>query len=210
MKNLSRAIGSIGLIALAIILIFFVWSFTSNKELDDFNKTKQDFQSGNYSKISNISKEYYTRTDFYPLSFGKQNAIYGYGAYPGQVKVNATGFTVGNKFDVYTFIHSSPSVYSYQGMKLSIQSPDKDLFNVDVVPSDILLSPAPLDNWTYKIRMTISSKKDIPKGEYIFKLKAEDPSSEKDMMYRNISSKYVGNSIIRPDKFFDIILNVID
>jgi len=211
MKNL-RAIGSMG-VAIAIIIIF-IWSYTwsststSDKESDDFNKTKQEFQSGNYSNIFDIPKEYYTRTYFYPLSFGEQKATYGYGAYPGEVKVKVTGFTVGNKFDSYTFIHSSPSVYSYQGMKLLMESPDNNLFNIEIVPSDILLSPAPLDNWTYKIRVTISSKKDIPKGEYMFKLKAGEPSPEKEMTYHNISGKYVGRSPIQPDKFFDIILKV--
>lgn len=209
MKNL-RAIGSIGIVAIATILILFVWSSTSDKELDDFNKTKQEFQSGNYSKIFDIPKEYYTRTDFYPLSFGEQKATYGYGAYPGEVKAIITGFTAGNKFDSYTFIHSSPSVYSYQSMKLVMLSPNDDLFDIKVEPSDILLSPAPLDNWTYKIKVTIGSKKDISNGEYIFKLKVGEPSPEKEMTYRNISGKYVGRSPIQPDKFFDIILKVND
>lgn len=207
MKNL-RAIGSIG-IAIAILILFVLLS-ASNKELDDFNKTKQEFQSGNYSKIFDISKEYYTRADFYPLSFGEQKATYGYGAYPGEVRADITGFTTGNKFDSYTFIHSSPSVYSYQGIKLVMLSPNDDLFDINVEPSDILLSPAPLDNWTYKIKVTIGSKKDVPNGEYIFKLKVGDPSPEKEMTYRNISGKYVSISPIQQDKFFDIILKVND
>ena len=206
-KNL-RAIGSIGIV-ITILIIIFVWSSSSTNKLDDFNKTKQEFQSGNYSKIFDLKQEYYTRTDFYPLSFGEQNALYGYGAYPGEVTAKITGFTTGNKFDSYTFVHASPSVYSFQGMKLSMQSTNKDLFNIEIAPSDILLSPAPLDNWTYKIKVTITSKKDIPKGEYKFKLVAESPSSGKDIEYRNkVNGTYVGKSPIQPDKFFDITLKV--
>ncbi len=194
---------------------------TGDKGLGDFDKVKREFQSGSYltyKNITDIPEEYYRRPDFYP-SYGKfknkvnnQPGAYGYGAYPSEVSYNVSGLKAGQYLDVYTFVHSSYDAGNNQGLRLSLESFDTDLFETYTEPSDILLSHLSLDspkttpNWTYRIKMRITAKKNIPEGRYMFKLKAYPPSLEKEKEYQNITEKYTSIGFIQPGKFFDFVL----
>lgn len=214
----SLAIGIIVIISISIFLLSYIITHTN----DNFENLKNEFQSGNYetyTKIADIPEEYYRRPDFYP-SYDEyknkknknQSGSYGYGAYPSEVSYNVTGFKVGKYLDVYTFVHSSYDVGNYQGMKLSLRSPDNELFETYTEPSEVLLSPLSLEspenspNWTYRIKMRIISKKDIPEGRYVFKLSAGQPSPEKQIEYSKMHSNYVSVGMIQPGKFFDFVL----
>lgn len=218
-------IGATIVIAIAItIVLFFTVGLNSDNNVKnpgnpDLETIKKDIQS-NYLDISKISKEYYIRPEFYPnydvyknKTNRNQTASYGYGAYPGEVSYNAKGFKAEQYLDVYTFVHSSLDVGNFQGLGLSLKSPDDELFETFTDPSDILLSPVSLEspettpNWTYRIKMRIVAKKDIPKGRYVFKLSAGQPSPEKQMEFSNMVNKYAsGGNMVQPEKFFDFVL----
>lgn len=189
---------------------------------------KTDFKN-NYSNITNIPKEYYTRPEFYysqdvidKLKNVPQKATYGYGAYPGEVSYNSSDIKKGQHFDVYTFVHSAPGVITYQGLGLMLISPNDQLFETYIEPSEILLYPANINdakndkkknqNWAYLITMIVIAKEDIPKGKYEFKLDTISPSQEKRYEYYNITqsmtARYVELSPFQPSKFFDFILYV--
>lgn len=232
MKNVYLMVGIVTVVAISII--FFVCipksgidtnqqSFERD-ELDNkgFEEVKKEFQS-DYMVISKIPKKYYTRPEFYPNYETYKNQTikgqFGYGAYPGEVTYNFNGLTKDQYIDVYTFVISSFGVYTYQGMKLILKSPDDSLFETYVEPSDILLLPLNMTeqavgqedgefSWAYRIKMKIATKKDIPEGKYIFKLRAGAPSNEKRQEYLNITNNtmYVDGGIFQTEKFFDFML----
>jgi len=220
MKTRSM-IGIIVIISISIFLLYYYGGFSNNNS-NDLENLKTGLQSGNYNvytTIADIPEESYKKPDFYPSyeSFKdkkdrSQTGTYGYGAYPAEVSYNVTGLKAGQYIDVYTFVHSSYDVGNYQGMRLSLSSPGGGLFEAETEPSDILLSPLSIDspqtsNWTYRIKMTIIAKKDIPEGKYVFKLKADPPSIETQMEYMNMTSNYTNVGMIQPGKFFDFVLN---
>lgn len=207
-------------IIITISIIIFLLLQSKSENVDDFEMAKREFQSGNYSIIINVPKEYYIRPEFYPKydpneRYSERKAIYGYGAYPSRVTYGADNISAGQNIDVYVMIFSSTGVYTYQGIGLKIDYQNKELFDTHVEPCDIMLSPKYLNNlsnvtsnWSYKIKITIIAKKDIPRGEYIFRLRAGSPSIEKEAEYRNVNGKYINGSPIQPDKLFDITLKV--
>lgn len=171
--------------------------------VEDFKKVMADFRSGNYSRIIDMPKEYYTQPEFYPtyvdrLKKDPLKNTYGYGATPGEISFNVTEFNATQHLDVYTFVLTSPEVDQYQQLKLILKSPNDYLFETQVDPSDIFISPirdalkdeTKTKNWTYKIKMIVTAKKDIPKGKYVFRL------------------NNMGGGIIQAEKFFDFILYV--
>lgn len=206
-------IGIIFIISISIFLILFVL-FDIN---DNYFKKPEDLQS--YTDFADIPQKIYIKPEFYPSyeiykqSKDKNNAgSYGYGAYPGEISYNVTGFKAGQYLDVYTFVHSAYNVNNYQGLNLSLTSPDNKLFDTYTNPSDILLSPVSLEspettpNWTFKIKMRIITKKDVPEGRYVFKLNAGQPAPEKELEYSNMVSNYTSGGMIQPGKFFDFVL----
>ncbi len=211
-------VGIIVIISTSIFLLSYMLTHSN----DDFEKIKKDFQSGNYetyTKIADIPEKYYTRPDFYPSYDAykdrkdiSQSGAYGYGAYPSEVSYNVTGFKAGQYLDIYTFVHSSYDVGNYQGIRLSLESSANELFETYTEPSDILLSPLSLKspettpNWTYRIKMRITTKKDIPEGQYVFKLNAGSPSPEKQTVYSKMVKNYTSEGFIQPGKFFDFVL----
>ncbi len=211
----------VGIIAIISISIF-LFSYILTHSNDDLEKLKKEFQSGNYetyTKIADIPEKYYTKPDFYPSYDAyknrkgiSQSGSYGYGAYPSEVSYNVTGFKAGQYLDAYTFVHSSFDVGNYQGIRLSLKSPDDGLFETITEPSDILLSPLSLKspettpNWTYRIKMRITAKKDVPEGRYVFKLNAGPPSPEKQTEYSKMVNNYTSGGFIQPGKFFDFVL----
>lgn len=163
---------------------------------EDFEKIKNAFQSGTFTDMANLSREYYAKPEFYKdyeaykQGTQKVSGRIGYGTAIIESSYNVYNFSAGQYMDVYTFIRAAPGIDSYQKFGLSFQSPDDKLFDTYIDPSNITLSPTYPEitsNWTYKIKMRIVSKKDIPKGRYVFKLET------------------VGTSI-QPEKFFDFIL----
>ena len=143
------------LLVIGIILIVFIAIFLSSgrnsENTDSFEKAKKEFQSGNYSVIVNIPKEYYIRPEFYTNYNSNERsnsrmAIYGYGVYPSEVTYSAENISFNQSIDVYAFILTSVGVYSYQGLGLNISSPSDELFVTHVEPSDILLSPKYVGN----------------------------------------------------------------
>lgn len=223
MKKGFLVIGIIGIIIIVSIAIFLSSAKNSEKNpgLDDnFEQAKKEFLSGNYSIIIDIPKDYYTRPEFYPnYDPNERNdtrkAIYGYGAYPSEVTYSSDHVSTNQDMDVYALIFTSTGVYSYQGIGLSISSPNDELFETHINPTDILLSPKYSDNssnvtsnWVYKLKMKVIAKKDVPKGEYIFKLKTGNPSAEKDAEYNKITGMYISGSPIQPSKLFDFVLKV--
>lgn len=225
MNKVPHMIGIIFIISIIIFLIIGVYKEKEIASQNGFENTKKEFESGNYTKIFDIPEIYYRNPKFYPFyddyvglnKTGK--AIYGYGAYPGKASGNIETLNNSDYINIYTLILTSYDVISFQGIGLSLTTPNKELFDTYVEPSDILLLPIS-DNstgnlsWVYKIKMTIIAKKDIPKGEYIFKLKARDPSLDNDSRFYNISKeynmsdKYMTTGMIEPSKFFDFILKV--
>ncbi len=226
MKKSFLAIGIIiGIIILVSIAIFLSSGRSptpskNSEAVDNFNKAKIEFQSGNYSVIVNLSKDYYTRPEFYPdynsdERNGSRKAIYGYGVYPSEVTYNFDRVSLNQDIDIYALIFASTGVYSYQGIGLNISSPNDELFETRIEPTDILLSPKYSDNfsnttadWAYKLKMTVIAKKDIPKGEYIFRLIPGSPSLEKEIIYSKVNGTYISGSPIQPSKLFDFILKV--
>lgn len=212
-------------IAIPIIFFLFLNTYTKLDTVDNihsFENTKRSFESGSYNIIINLPKEIYLKPEFYP-SYNKSNeenhskrALYGYGAYPSEVTYDAKEFKAGQEVDVYTLVHASYDVYTYQGMKLTLDSSNNEFFETQISPSEILLFPKYLENssnvtsnWSYKIKITVSAKEDIPEGKYLFKLKADVPSPDKEAEFRQIDGKYVSGGFIHPLKFFDFILNII-
>jgi hypothetical protein len=221
MKKGLVAIGVIIIvISIAAIFLSSGRNVIKNSKDTNFEKAKVEFQSGNYSVIVDIPKDYYTNPEFYPNynyveRNGTRKAIYGYGAYPSDVTYDTDNVSANQSIDIYALIFASTGVYSYQGIGLSVISPNGELFETHIDPTDILLSPKYLDNssnvtsdWAYKLKMTVIAKKDIPKGEYIFRLKAGNPSPEKDMEYNKINGTYISGSPIQPSKLFDFMLKV--
>lgn len=220
---------TIGAIIIASIYIFLYLSYNDfgikkDNYIDkpgNFEALKRDLQSGNsvaYTNIANISPEYYRRPEFYPMyetylknKDKKQTGTYGYGAYPGEVSYNVTGFKAGQYMDVYTFVLSSYDVGNYQGLNLSLKSPEDQLFETYTDPSDILLSPISSEspettNWTYRVKMRVIAKKDVPEGRYVFKLNAGQPSPEKQTEYSKMVKNYTNVGMVQPGKFFDFVL----
>jgi hypothetical protein len=178
-----------------------------------------NYNNISYTNISEIPEEIYKRPDFYPTyktyidqTDKKQTDAYGYGAYPGEISYNVKAFKASDFVDVYTFVHTSYSVGNYQGLRLSLKSPDENLFETITEPSDILLSPflsgskEISKNWTYRIKMRITARKDIPEGRYVFKLSAGQPSPEKVEEYMKLTTNYTSAGMIQPGKFFDFVL----
>lgn len=211
---------AIGIIIIISIAAIFLSSGRGLEKIDSFENAKKEFQSGNYSVIIDLPKDYYIRPEFYPdydsgERTGMRKAIYGYGIYPSEVTYNFDNIDVNQNMDIYALIFTSVGVYSYQGIGLNISSPDDSLFETHIEPTDILLSPKYLDNssnvttdWAYKLKMTVIAKKNVPKGEYVFKLEAGNPSPEKDVEYNKVSGTYISGSPIQPSKLFDFVLKV--
>jgi hypothetical protein len=221
MKKVFVAIGAIIIVfSIATIFLSGVGKVKNPEGVDNFEKAKIEFQSGNYSIIFDIPKSYYTNPEFYPnYNPGERNstrkAIYGYGAYPSDVTYGTDNVSINQSIYIYALIFASTGVYSYQGIGLSVSSPNDELFETRIDPADILLSPKYFGNssnvtsdWAYKLKMTIIAKKYIPKGEYIFRLKAGNPSPEKDLEYNKVSDTYISGSPIQPSKLFDFVLKV--
>jgi hypothetical protein len=221
MKKGFVAIGVIIIvISIAAIFLSYRGPVKNLESIDSFEKAKIAFQSGNYSVIVDIPKDYYNNPAFYPnYNSDERNdtrkAIYGYGAYPSDVTYGTDNVSANQSIDIYVLIFASTGVYSYQGIGLSISSPNDELFEAHIDPIDILLSPKYLGNssnitsdWAYKLKMTVIAKKDIPKGEYIFRLKAGNPSPEKDAEYNKVNGTYISGSPIQPSKLFDFMLKV--
>lgn len=193
---------------------------------DNFEKTKKEFQSGDpelYYNLSKIPKDYYLNPEFYKSydrykSVKEQTGTYGYGALPSKLGYNVTGLKSGQYIDTYTFVLSSYDVGNYQGLELNLSPPNGELFETYTNPSNILLhtvilgDPKKQSDWVYRIQMIITAKKDIPKGEYTFRLIPGMPSIEKQEEFQNITKNlngtYVNIGPIRPSEFFDFILNV--
>lgn len=222
---MKKGFVAVGLIVVGIIIMVSIAIFSSGinpekNNIDSFEKAKKEFQSGNYNIIVNLSKDYYTNPGFYPnYNSNERNetrkAIYGYGAYPSEVTYSADNVSVNQNMDVYMLMFSSTGVYSYQGIGLSVSSPDGQLFETHIEPNNILLSPKYLGNssnitadWVYKLKLTVVAKKSIPKGEYVFSLKAGNPSPEKDLEYSKVSGMYISGSPIQPSKLFDFVLKI--
>lgn len=224
-----------GIVVIISILFLFIANYgdssdymynDANHDITDnkLEMVKEDFKS-NYSNITNIPKEYYTRPKFYysqdiidKFKSQTQSATYGYGAYPGEVSYNSSDLKKDQYLDIYTFVHSVPGVNTYQGIGLILISPNDDLFETYVEPSDVLLQPINIDNpkknqnWTYFVTMKIITKENIPKGKYEFRLETVSPSQEKRNEYynvtQNVAVRYVEVSPFQPSKFFDFILYV--
>ena len=219
---------AIGIILISISLFFILatndnsikvnTSGLSPSELSKISKGI-NFNNITYTNISDIPEEYYNNPEFYPsyknyknFTEIKQADAYGYGAYPGEISYNVKGLKAGQSVDVFTFVLTSNRVANYQGLKLSFISPDEGLFETNTEPSDILLSPFINEsgeisqNWTYRIRMRIMAKKDIPEGRYVFKLVAGQPSAQMQNEYQNLTDKYTNIGMIQPGKFFDFVM----
>lgn len=239
MKNVRIIWIMAGIVVIISILFLFVindsndndyvYNDSNNDILDNkLEMVKYDFKN-NYSNITNIPKEYYTRPEFYysqdmisKFKGQTQGATYGYGAYPGDVSYNSSNIKKGQYFDIYTFVHSDQGVITYQGLGLTLISPNDQLFETYVEPSDILLYPVNMNdtkndteknqNWTYLVAMKIITKENIPKGKYEFRLETVSSSQEKRNEYYNITQnatvRYVEVSPFQPSKFFDFILYV--
>ncbi len=196
-----------GIIIMISVILFFSGSniFSSNTPVwgkdgkpYDFEKVKEDFRSGKLN-IADISKEYYMHPEFIFEDYhnnSNQTKIgqYGYGAIPSEVSYNVFGFNQGQYLNVSTLVIASDNIKNKQNLALSLESPDDELFNTNVEPSEIVLSPTypeinASSNWVYKIKMTIVAKHDIPEGQYRFRLKA------------------ISASPVQPSKFFDFVLN---
>lgn len=237
MRKTNFLIGVAGIVLISII--FFLYTSVGTKYVNSstydedefgrksFDEVKNEYLS-NYSVVSKIPKKYYLRPEFYPnynifknLTKGKQTGAYGYGAYSSEISFNTTRLSTDQYLDVYTFIHSAYGVGTYQGINLTVKSPDGALFKTIVDPSDILLSPVNITNpedsdWAYRIRIRIIAKKDIPSGEYIFKLKPGRISPEKQEEYINIVNaknkinnetfRYTDLGMIQAEKFFNFVL----
>jgi hypothetical protein len=216
MKKSFIAIG----IIIVVFAAFFFYSIRNSEKVDNFEKVKKDFQSGNYSVIVNIPKDYYIRPEFYTNynpneRSEKRNAIYGYGVYPSEVIYSTDNISSNQIINVYALIFASAGVYSYQGIGLNVSSQNDLLFESRIEPSDILLSPKYVGNtsevssdWAYKLNITITTKKEIPKGVYVFKLVTANPSSQKDREYSKVNGTYVSGSPIQPSNLFDFVLEV--
>lgn len=226
-------IGIIFAVSIIIILLIFINKDVVNKDnikKDDFEIMKKEFVDGNYTIIYDMPEEYYKRPEFYPWYDNYKNlnqtgkGKYGYGAYPGKVSGSVERFDKGKNIELYALVHSSYDVITFQGINLVLNSPNNELFDTSAYPSDILLIPVLYNitdekeyrnlSWTYKIKMTIIAKIDIPKGVYTFKLRAGSVSPENNSKFYNITKKigkdseYVGSSFIQLENFFDFILTI--
>lgn len=213
---------------IVIISISIFLSACISLQDNDFENTRKKFQSGDielFYNLSDIPKEYYLKPSFYTsynryIGVKEQKGTYGYGAQPSKVGYNVTKFKENQHLDIYTFVYSSYDVGTYQGIGLDLISPNDELFDTYTDPSDILLYPIILgdpkkqSNWAYRIQMRVISKKDIPAGEYTFRLITREPSAERQEEFYNtvqdMNGRYVNVGPIRPADFFDFVLYAYD
>ena len=252
------------LIFLAIIIVGGIFviipKLSDNNKISDQNippdfiQVKRDIQKGIFYDLDNLSKDYYMRPDFYPsyknnpidLHDYSRWGIQGYGAYPGEISYNIDNFKKDQFINVYTFIKAGENIETFQGLKLAIDSDNSSqLFDVNINPNTVMFSPTfPVRReyivdsrayeWVYKMNITISAKKDIPSGNYKFRLKALAPDQDFQKLYyedvRKINQTwyecpkndikcdnnivdlrkkvYVNGGQFQADKFFTVIINV--
>lgn len=173
----------------------------------NFNIMKRDIYSGQIIELNKVNENIWKQPEFYPT--WEQNGltwfqnhdysrwgVHGYGFFPAELSYTVSNMTSNDQLDVYSFLHTSWGIETWQGLKLIPISSNSNLFNVVVTPNDILMDPTfpkLYENWTQKIHMQITAKQSIPKGIYTFSIGFQTPSAE-------LSNKYTWEAV---DKFTD-------
>lgn len=157
----------------------------------NFTVIKRDVYAGQITDLNHISEHVYKQPELYPTweSNGLQWfqnhdysrwGVHGYGFFPGELSYSVTNMTAGDTIDIYSFLHTSWGIETWQGLKLNPVY-NSDYFNVAITPSDVLLEPTfPkfYTNWSQKITMKITAKELIPAGTYDFSITFSSPSNE--------------------------------
>lgn len=152
---------------------------------------KRDVYAGQITDLNHISENVYKQPEFYPTweSSGLQWfrnhdysrwGVHGYGFFPGEISYTAQNMTASDAIDIYSFLHTSWGIETWQGVKL-IPVYDDNYFDVSILPEDILLDPTfPnfYSNWSQVINMKITAKRPVPTGTYVFSIRFSSPSNE--------------------------------
>lgn len=158
----------------------------------DFAKVKFNLENGYYDALAPaLGEKYYLQPEFLQ-NFEREAltqwkspdlthwGVYGYGFYP-----SALGYYMENQqsVDAYFFLHTAWNVETYQGAKIVPVLSDemKGKFELEISPETILLEPTyPIvqKGWIYKIKVKITPKVALEKGEYAIKLEAASPDAK--------------------------------
>jgi hypothetical protein len=156
----------------------------------NFTVIKRDIFAGQITDLSNISENIYKQPELYPTWEANGQkwftnhdysrwGVHGYGLFPGELSYTVSNMTSGDTVNVYSFLHTSWGIETWQGLKL-IPEYNNNIFDVSLTPDEVLLEPTfPkfYSNWSQKINMLITAKRPVPQGDYQFSISFTTPSS---------------------------------
>ena len=156
----------------------------------NFTILKRDIYDGQIKDLNRISDSVYKQPELYPTweSNGQKWftehdysrwGVHGYGFFPGELSYTVSNMTEGDTVNVYSFLHASWGIETWQGLKL-IPEYDNDYFDVSITPNELMLEPTfPkfYQNWSQKVNMLITAKQAVPAGTYTFSIQFTKPSN---------------------------------
>jgi hypothetical protein len=187
-----------------IVLTFGVYAIlttSSNEELNrfkaipekpkDFDAYTREVWSGGLTDLCEIKEAYWKQPEFYRNSWNiakerfytnpdySKWGVYGQGNIPQKIGYDFTNLKVGDEFTLCTFFHNGFGIWTYQGFKLIME--ENEYFDIKITPNELTTNPTfPVfeDGWTKKIQIKLKVKKEIPKGNYNFKMNVVEPTDE--------------------------------
>ncbi len=157
----------------------------------NFDIIKRDVYDGQITDLNKVSESIYKQPEFYPtwerngLSWFIDHdytrwGVHGYEFYPGEISYNVVNMTVGDEINIYSFLHTSWGIETWQGLRL-VPEYNSNYFEVSITPDEVLLEPTfPkfYNNWSQKTTLNIIATQPVPTGIYTFSVKFDAPSSK--------------------------------
>lgn len=148
----------------------------------------REVTDGQYPDMCDITEEYYKRPEFYPRweqhkkTFYDNHdysvwGVYGYGAYPADISYALANVKKGDTIEFCTFFKTAWSIETYQGIELV--PIEDEYWDVSLNPSIFMAMPTfPVFNkeWSKKIELKLTAKKDIPPNTYQLGFAVTSPS----------------------------------
>lgn len=172
-----------------------------------FTLIKRNFYDGQINDFTRLNSSFWKQPEFYPtwesngiFWFTRHDynrwGVHGYGLFPSEISYTAGNMSQGDGFSVYTLIHTSWGIETWQGIKINPVY-NTTLFDVKIEPDVLLLDPTFPKfyyNWTQMLRYSITAKQQIPKGQYEFSLYISSPATEQSKIWTwDVLDKYTNN-----------------
>lgn len=172
---------------------------------------RRDVYSNQIIELNRISESIYKQPEFYPtwntnglMWFTHHDysrwGVHGYGFFPGELNYNIHNMSKDDIINVYSFLHTSWGIETWQGIKLIpdiLMKADTRYFDVTLTPNEVLLEPTfPkfYNNWSQIVNMQIVAKEQVPEGQYKFIIRFESPSNDNNNKWTwNVIDKYTDN-----------------